>query len=284
MLDMLGAFIVRELPVIIAGLFCCFAAIELLLAERGDRGGTTRGRMITNFGLPVLTAAFALILPLSSVGTAVFAERHAIGLFNMIAAPWWLILSAALLSRTFANYWLHRAYHAWPLLWRLHRVHHSDTHFDVTLGLREHPFSIVPSIIVFVAGTLLLGLPVWAVAIVDTVLIAANYWEHIDVRLPPRVVRMLGLIFVTPDMHRVHHSAWQPQTDSNFGACLNLWDRLFETYRAPQDNRVDRIGLGDADDVAAQHLASQLLLPLHRPPSSVRQATGMVPPAPGGSG
>ena len=242
-------------------LFILFALIEVSGREHATSDGLTAGRMITNFGLTAMTGGLSLLVPLSSVGSAMIAEEQGIGLFNVVTLPWWLILPAALLSRTFFNYWLHRAFHAVPLLWRLHRIHHSDTHVDLTLSLRQHPFDLFPRLLVFIGGTFLLGLPVWAVAIVDLSLTAANYWEHIDRRMSPQTARVLGAFLVTPEIHRIHHSASQPQTDSNFGGGLIIWDRLFGTYLDPETCSVHRIGLGETDDMMAKSLWQQLLLP-----------------------
>lgn len=171
------------------------------------------------------------------------------------------MLGATILARSFSQYWLHRASHAIPILWRLHRIHHSDTHFDASLALRRHPLELIPALAIHLGVTIALGLPVWAVVIVDTLLVAANFWEHLALRIPPAMQRILGIVFVTPRAHRIHHSALREQTDSNFGSALIVWDRLFGSYRNPARDDVRRIGLGPHDDLSAASLTAQLVQP-----------------------
>ena len=254
----------------LVGLFLLFMLLELAMPGHG-RGAradsSTTGRFMTNFGMALLAALVGFLIPFSSIIAAEWAAAEGIGLFNSLAAPWWAVLAAALLSRTFINYWMHRAFHAVPWLWRLHRIHHSDRHVDLSLGLRQHPLDYPPRLIVFASGTVLFGLPVWAVVIADLFLVAANYWEHIDARMPRRLARWLGYVFATPEIHRIHHSASQPQTDSNFSGGLIVWDRLFGTYRDPEFEQIERIGLGEAYDPGADDILSQLALPFRREPA-----------------
>jgi sterol desaturase/sphingolipid hydroxylase (fatty acid hydroxylase superfamily) len=119
-----------------------------------------------------------------------------------------------------------------PALWRLHRMHHADLDFDVTTGARFHPVEIVLSMGLKMAVVAALGPPVLAVLIFEVVLNATAMFNHGNIRLPDKVDRVLRLIVVTPDMHRVHHSILPRETNSNFGFNLPWWDRLLGTYRA----------------------------------------------------
>jgi sterol desaturase/sphingolipid hydroxylase (fatty acid hydroxylase superfamily) len=250
-----------NLAVAYIALFVLFAGLEAAFGEGGEPASAAGGRMIVNFSLPVTAALVALIVPFGVTTAAVIAERAHWGLFNQLAAPPLIIFIAALLSRTGLGYLVHRLSHSVPLLWRLHKVHHSDPHVDVSLALRHHPLELLPGLAGYALGTLLLGLPVWSVALVEALLIAAGYSDHLDVRLPPRSARLLRAIFVTPDVHHLHHSAARAQTDSNYGSLLILWDRLFGSYRPPDRETVSRYGLDDVDAVAANSLAAQLALP-----------------------
>ena len=267
MFDALSGFIVEWMWLVIVVLFAAFAALEF--ASRGfpgQRDGGTR-RVVVNFGLALLSAATELAVPVGTLAVAAFADEQGIGLFNVVAAPGLLVLAATFVARTFVAYWLHRAMHAVPWLWRIHRVHHSDRDFDVTLGLRQHPLAGPVSLPFHAATGLLLGLPAWAVVIVDTALLAAAYWEHTDAPLSPRWSRIFSGTVMTPNAHRVHHSAWQPQTDRNFGPALLVWDRLFGTFADPAKSGVERIGLGDEHDQWADSLWQQLVLPFRLVPA-----------------
>ncbi len=131
-----------------------------------------------------------------------------------------------------AIYLQHVLFHALPLLWRLHHVHHADLEFDVTTGLRFHPVEILLSMGIKLAVVFLLGAPAVAVLLFEVLLNATAMFNHSNVRLPPAVDRWLRWIVVTPDMHRVHHSIDPDETNSNFGFNLTGWDHLFGTYRA----------------------------------------------------
>jgi len=122
--------------------------------------------------------------------------------------------------------------HAIPLLWRLHRVHHADPDYDVTTGARFHTLEIILSMLIKFATIVVLGPPVVAVVIFEVLLNATAMFNHSNVRLPLGLDRVLRWFVVTPDMHRVHHSVEDDETNSNFGFNLPWWDRLFGTYRA----------------------------------------------------
>ncbi|MCP5395617.1 MAG: sterol desaturase family protein [Sphingomonadaceae bacterium] len=266
-LDQAGAWLLSTMGWWIVGLFLTFMLLELALpGNQAPRGGSNGSRLVTNFGMAALTAFLGLAIPFSSVIAAQMAQDAGFGLFNAVSAPWVAVMVVAVLSRSFLNYWVHRAFHAVPLLWRLHRIHHCDTHVDLSLSLRQHPLDYPPRLLAFAAGTALLGLPVWAVLIADLMLVATNYWEHVDGRMPKRLERALGLVFVTPEAHRLHHSTFQPQTDSNFGGGLIVWDRLFGTHRDPQAEDARQIGLEEVDPDTAAHIGRQLALPFVKLP------------------
>ncbi len=131
----------------------------------------------------------------------------------------------------FIIYLQHVLVHAVPALWRLHRVHHADLDYDVTTGARFHPIEIILSMLIKFATIVVLGPPLVAVVIFEVVLNAMAMFNHGNVRLPLGLDRVLRLIIVTPDMHRVHHSVEDDEANSNFGFNLSVWDRLFGTYR-----------------------------------------------------
>jgi sterol desaturase/sphingolipid hydroxylase (fatty acid hydroxylase superfamily) len=118
------------------------------------------------------------------------------------------------------------------VLWRLHRVHHSDLDVDITTGTRFHPFEILISTAIKCAAVAAIGAPAVAVLAFEVVLNATAVFNHANVRLPPGLDGVLRWMVVTPDMHRVHHSIVYNETSSNFGFNLPWWDRLFGTYRA----------------------------------------------------
>jgi len=189
-------------------------------------------RWSNNLGVVVLdTICVRLVFPVVAVGMALVAERHGWGLFNIVATPAWLAFTSSVLVLDLAIYLQHVMFHAVPALWRLHRMHHADLEFDVTTGLRFHPGEILLSMGIKLAVVVVLGPPAAAVLVFEVLLNATSMFNHSNVRLPAGLDRMLRLIVVTPDMHRVHHSIHPSETNSNFGFNLPWWDRLLGTYR-----------------------------------------------------
>jgi sterol desaturase/sphingolipid hydroxylase (fatty acid hydroxylase superfamily) len=209
-------------------------------------------RFATNIALVVVgTAILRVVFPLLAVGLAVRIEAGGGGLLGALPAVAAVPVGVVLLDLVI--YWQHRLLHRIPLLWRLHRVHHADTGFDVSTGVRFHPLEGILSMLIKLGTILLFGLAPLAVLIFEVALSTGSLFTHANLRLPAGFERRLRWIFVTPEMHRVHHSWHRDETDSNFSFHLSLWDRLFGTYRdQPRDGHVQMtIGLQEFRDPRA---------------------------------
>jgi sterol desaturase/sphingolipid hydroxylase (fatty acid hydroxylase superfamily) len=229
----------------------CFLGILVLMAlweTLAPRRPQSVGRLLrwpNNLGLVVLnTFVVRLLLPLTAVGMAFLVQTKGWGLLNIVPAPAWLAIPAAVLLLDLTIYGQHVVFHVVPWLWRMHRMHHADLEFDVTTGLRFHPGEIIVSILIKLAAVLALGAAPVAVLIFEVTLNATSMFNHGNVRLPAWLDRMLRLVVVTPDMHRVHHSIDRRETDSNFGFNVPWWDRLFGTYRDQPALGHDRMTIG----------------------------------------
>jgi len=250
----------------------CFISVFALMAiweVRAPRRALHIGkplRWASNLGLVFLNSLLLrFVTPLGAVGIALFAESQAWGLFHYFGAPYSLAIVLSVILLDFAIYLQHVTFHAVPLLWRLHMVHHADLDFDVTTGLRFHTIEILLSFGIKAAVVLLLGPPAVAVLIFEVSLNATSMFNHSNVRMPLAFDRVLRWLVVTPDMHRVHHSVFPQETNSNFGFNLPWWDRLLGTYRdQPTDGHSGMtIGLTDfRDERIADRLHRMLLLPL----------------------
>jgi len=194
-------------------------------------------RWTNNLGIVVIdTIVVRLTFPIVAVGLALLAKEHGWGLFNVFEMPTWLVFGVSLLALDLTIYLQHVLFHAVPFLWRLHRMHHSDLELDVTTGFRFHPIEILLSMGIKLAVVASLGPPALAVLIFEVLLNAISMFNHSNVHIPFGLDRILRWIIVTPDMHRVHHSIYPNETNSNFGFNLSWWDRLLETYCAqPRD-------------------------------------------------
>ncbi len=217
------------------------------------------------------TAAVRLVFPLAALELSVLAAARGWGLLHVLAAPAWLALPLSLLALDFAIYLQHVMFHAVPVLWRLHRMHHTDVNFDVTTGIRFHPFEIVISMGVKLAVVAALGPPPLAVLLFEVLLMGTSLFNHGNLRLPLALDAALRWLVVTPDMHRVHHSVLPQETNSNFGFNAPWWDRLCGTYRAqPQDGHERMsIGLNQFRDPREIYVHRMLLQPFREPARDV---------------
>jgi sterol desaturase/sphingolipid hydroxylase (fatty acid hydroxylase superfamily) len=208
-------------------------------------------------------AASTLAVPLVAVAAAVAASRWGFGLFNWLDWPIWLEVLASVIILDFAIWFQHYAAHRIPMLWRVHRVHHSDRDLDVTTALRFHPIEIALSMLWKVLWVLALGAPALAVVLFEMILNGFAMFNHANVALPRWLDRVLRTVFVTPDMHRVHHSVHAAETNANFGFNLSIWDRLFKTYTAqPRDGHdAMTIGLPEYQTEQPANLSWTLKLP-----------------------
>ena len=224
-----------ELVIRLAAFFAVFTAMALweLLAPRRPLGVGRVVRWPSNLGVLLVDAvAVRLLIPTAAVGVALVAAGHGFGLFHVLGLPPWFAALAGFLVLDLVIYGQHVLFHHVPWLWRLHRMHHADLDIDVSTGGRFHPIEILLSMLIKMATVGLLGIPVAAVVAFEVALNATSMFNHSNVAMPAWLDRIVRLIVVTPDMHRVHHSVLRQETDSNFGFNLPWWDRLFGTYRA----------------------------------------------------
>jgi sterol desaturase/sphingolipid hydroxylase (fatty acid hydroxylase superfamily) len=227
-------------------MLAAMALWEVLAPRRPQAIGRLR-RWPGNLGIVALdVAVLRLAAPAAAVGMGIAAEAHGWGLFQAFAVPAWLALVASVVLLDLAVYLQHVLFHAVPALWRLHRMHHADLELDVTTGLRFHPIEILLSLLIKLGVVAALGAPAAAVLVFEVLLNATAMFNHGNVRLPARLDRLLRLVVVTPDMHRVHHSIVPRETNSNFGFNLPWWDRLFGTYRAAPAAGHDAMTIGIA--------------------------------------
>jgi sterol desaturase/sphingolipid hydroxylase (fatty acid hydroxylase superfamily) len=207
------------------------------------------------------TLVLRILFPAAAVGMALFTSAQGWGLLNVIDIPGWLAVLIAVVVLDFVVWVQHVLFHAVPALWRLHRVHHADLDYDLTTGARFHPIEIVLSMLIKFAAIAALGPPVVAVIIFEVILNGMAMFNHANVRLPLGVDRVLRWFVVTPDMHRVHHSIEDDETNSNFGFNLSWWDRLLGTYR---------------DQPRAGHEGMTIGIRDHRDPRRVDRLDGML--------
>ena len=212
-------------------------------------------RMGTNVLLTVFNGVFmkllaSAIVPIAAVSAALYVETQGWGLFNLISLPFVLEVILSLILLDLAIYGQHVAAHYVPILWRFHKVHHSDVEYDVTTALRFHPIEIFISMLWKIVLVFILGPSAYAVILFEIILNGCAMFNHSNFKIPLTIDRFLRLVLVTPDMHRIHHSIIPSELNTNYGFSIPIWDRLFGTYTdQPSKGHTDmKIGLEKHQD------------------------------------
>ena len=248
----------------------CFVAIFIIiaiwerLARRRPLSTPRKSRWTSNLGIMLINPFLVrLLFPVLAVTLAVKARQQGWGLLNNVNSPYGFELAAGIVVLDLAIYLQHVMFHAVPLLWRLHMMHHADLDYDLTTGLRFHPIEAVLSMVIKLSVVVACGPPPEAVVVFEVLLNGMALFNHGNIKIPIRLDSLLRLVVVTPDMHRVHHSVIIRETNSNFGFNLSCWDRLFGTYREQPSKGHDgmTIGLPQFRNPARLTLPWLLILP-----------------------
>ena len=231
----ISEFVIKQEVCIRLGSFFCILlvmALWELWTPRRRLNVSKVLRWINNLGIVFLNSfLLRIVFPSAAVGIATFSYQHGWGLFNYFHIPYYITVIASVIIMDFVIYLQHVLFHAIPIFWRIHRMHHADLDFDVTTGIRFHPFEIILSMLIKFAVVVIIGPPVLGVIIFEVLLNATSMFNHGNVRILRSLDWILRWIVVTPEMHRVHHSVVYYETNSNFGFNLPLWDRFLGTYR-----------------------------------------------------
>lgn len=267
----LGAFV---------GIFIVMALLELLLPRR-TLNQSKGQRWFTNLAIAgidsLIVRLMALfVVPLAAVATALWAQTKGYGVFNATDWPAWLEITLAIILLDLAIYAQHVVSHLFPPLWRLHKVHHTDLDFDVTTAVRFHPIEIALSMLWKMVVVLALGADPLAVVLFEVILNGCATFNHSNVSLPQPLDRIIRTLVVTPDMHRVHHSIYRREHDSNYGFNLSVWDRMFRTYTdQPEDGHKGMtIGLSEYQSEKPTGLVWSLALPFRKPEQDQKKLSG----------
>jgi len=231
-------------PVALFTFFWCWETWRPFFGQREGRGT----HALRNLAIAIVnTVVLGLVFGSMIVATAEWAANASFGLLHLVDFAPPLRFALALILLDGWMYAWHRANHAIPVLWRFHRMHHTDRHVDVTSATRFHLGEHIASAVLRLGVIALAGIEVWHLVIYDTLVIAITQFHHADISLG-RWDRPLRWLIVTPYMHKVHHSDWQPETDSNYSVVLSIWDRLAGTFRMRVHPRTIVFGLADFID------------------------------------
>lgn len=214
-----------------------------------------------NLALTLFNAVvLGVVLGTATVFVADWTTHNGWGLLNRIDAPLAVQFIMAVVLLDVWMYLWHRANHAVPLLWRFHRMHHSDNRMDVTTATRFHLGEHVGGNVLRLGLILLLGFQIWHIVVYEMLVIGITQFHHANISLG-RLDRWLRLVIVTPDMHKVHHSRWRPETDSNYSTVFSIWDRLARSFRMRSEPQTLHFGLDEFDEPEWQSFWGMLKTP-----------------------
>ncbi|MDG1995202.1 MAG: sterol desaturase family protein [Emcibacteraceae bacterium] len=211
-------------------LLILLGVLELISPLAKRRAGRL-SQWFTNISITIInTIVMRFVLPIIAVGVSSYASDNGYGIFNILNLGIWPTVVLSMLLLDMLIYGQHVMMHNVPLLWRLHRMHHTELGLDVTSAVRFHPIEILISMLIKMAFVLVMGIPVVAIILFEVILNGLALFNHSNIKLPVGLERQLRKIFVTPEIHWIHHSEIQNETNSNYGFNLVFWDKLFGTY------------------------------------------------------
>lgn len=248
-------------PVASAAALAVLWTLEGVIPMFSPARGRWRDRM-HNLAMAAINSAATgtMFAALTLVGVE-WARRAGFGVLRWTDAPAWVVWIVGLIAIDLAYYGFHVLAHHWGWLWRFHVVHHHDTAVDVTSAVRFHVGEIAMQCVAMVGVYVVLGVGMAQVLAYQLILIPLAMFHHANIVMPERVDRALRLVVVTPRMHWVHHSRWQPETDSNYSGVLSVWDRVFGTFRLRRDPRTIEFGLDGFDEGYSGTLVGMIATP-----------------------
>lgn len=223
-------------------------------------------RWRTNFALTGVNIVVLGLLPISFIAAAQWAESRGLGVLRELTLPAVASVALSLLGRGFISWLTHLLMHQVPLLWRVHRVHHTDTELDVSTTVRFHPLEFPIGLVIGLPLVLVMGLSPWVLVAYEILDVFVTLVSHTNVSLPSPIERWLCYLLVTPDLHRIHHSTRPDETDSNFSAVFPVWDVVFGTFRrrTHEPPSAMPLGLEEVRDAKTRSLWWLLSVPFRR--------------------
>lgn len=221
------------------------------------------GHLLNNGGLLIVATIINFFISFILVDWVQYVDRNNIGLMNILNFSATLKALSGVIVLDFTSYFIHRLIHRSTLLWRFHRVHHSEIEMDSSTSFRFHPFEAVMVFPLLLIEIGLVGISFPAIILYNAVILPVFFILHSDLNYPKWLERILSPIFATPDFHRVHHSDEQKYTDSNYGDIFSLWDRLFGTFQKADPQGIN-YGLKEFCDKKSQLFWHMMINPFKR--------------------
>ena len=241
-------------------LWCLEAIIPFLPNRQRHFRHAARNITVGLFNSVILAVSFGPILLLTTNWT----EANNFGLLHLVEFPFWASSVLAILFQDAWMYAWHRANHRVPLLWRFHKVHHSDPEMDVSSAVRFHTGEIMISAVLRLGIIAALGLSLWPILLYDLVIIPVIFLHHSNIQFPERFDKPYRALFASPAMHRIHHSPERIETDSNYGTIFSFWDRLARSFRLRKSANVGKYGLDEFAGNETESLSILAIMPFQK--------------------
>lgn len=221
----------------------------------------------------IINFLFAFII----VKISEYCVEHRLGLMYLVEMPTWAFMIVGLLLMDLIGAYLpHFLEHKIMFLWRFHIIHHSDPLVDTTTANRHHPGESVIRVIFTMMGVAILGAPMWLVMLYQSMSVVLSQFNHANIVFPKWLDRIISFVFISPDMHKLHHHYRLPYTDSNYGNIFAFWDRMFRTFTEIDDPKKIVYGL-DTYPKHEEHsnLGKLLAIPFwkYRKPDAEKEVT-----------
>lgn len=250
---------------IFLGLFALLAAWETFYAWRPWLI-SRKIRWVRHLSLTFLSKILLRVLfPVFLITVALHVEQKGLGILSHSHLPYAVQVIVGFICLDLVMYIQHRLFHKYQWLWRIHRVHHMDRQIDVSTGVRFHPLEEIISMGVKMLGVAFFGVSALAVFLFEVTLNAMTMFAHVNVHLPRPVEKILRKMIITPGMHRIHHSDYSPETNSNYGFIFSWWDKMFDSYTLvpAAGERKFAMGLEEYQDPKYQTFINMLLVPFN---------------------
>jgi sterol desaturase/sphingolipid hydroxylase (fatty acid hydroxylase superfamily) len=250
--------------VLFLGGLICFLIFELLGPYRPS-SVSKPVRWINNLGLAILNSFLLyLFFYKPTYRTSIYVINNSAGLLNLTDLPYWIKVLIAVMFLDFEIYVWHFLNHEMPLLWRFHRVHHSDLNLDVSTASRFHIIELGISAIIKIALIFFLGIDLLMIAIFESAVVLTSQFHHSSLKLPKWFEEIWWTLFVPPSMHRIHHSVIIRERNSNYGVIFSIWDRILGTLIRKADQSKILIGMGAYRRVEKLNLYHLMKMPFTR--------------------
>jgi len=249
-------------PYIIIIYIAVFLTLEHFWPHAKNRKNRIK-HLLNNSGLLVIATAANFFISIILINWVQYVDKHNIGLMNILNLSATVKAFSGVIILDFTSYFIHRFIHTSKILWRFHRVHHSEIDMDSSTSFKFHPLEAIIIFPALITEIGLIGISFPAIVLYNVIILPIFFILHSNLNYPQWVEKLFSPIFASPDFHRVHHSDEQQYTDSNYGDIFSIWDRLFGTFQKVDSKNI-HYGLKEFSDKKTQSFWCMITTPFRK--------------------